>query len=151
MIHLTELTEDNWLTVAALSVTEEQKPFLAPPIGILARGYVYRNCNSHIYVINNEHQIIGVALVRDFTDEPLGYDFQQFMIDQRFQNKGYGTEALKQILDSLKSDGRFNQVEVCVNKADSPALHLYEKVGFVDTGYIDEALPDCMNLVYCFK
>jgi len=151
MIHLTEVTEENWLDIARLSVTEEQKCFLAPAIGILARGYVYRNCNSHIFVIADDRQIVGVALVRDFIDEPLGYDLQQFMIDRHFQNRGYGTKALKLILDFLKNDGRFNCVEVCVNKTDSPALHVYEKVGFVDTGYIDDDLPDCLNLAYYFE
>lgn len=150
MIHLTDVTEENWLSIASLSVKEEQKSFLAPAIGIIARGYVYRNCNSRVIAIADDAQIVGVALIRDFTDEPLGYDLQQFMIDRHFQNKGYGTEALKLILESLEKDGRFNCVEVCVNKADSPALRVYEKVGFVDTGYVDEDLPDCLNLVYYF-
>lgn len=148
MIRLVEVNEDNWIDIARLSVAEEQKGYLDRPIGIIARGYVYRECNAHVFGIECEKQIVGVALVRDFTDEPLGYDLQQFMIDQRFQNKGYGTEALRLILDFLKKDGRFERVEVCVNKADAAALRVYEKVGFVDSGYVDEELPDCLNLIY---
>lgn len=70
------------------------------------------------------------------------------MIDQRFQNKGYGTEALRQILKILKQEGRYNGVEVCVNREDTMAKHVYEKVGFVDSGYIDEDLPNCLNLIF---
>ena len=79
MVKLTEVTEENWSEVASLNVKDEQKEYLAPPIGILARGYVYRNCNAKVFVIENDGVIVGVALVREFTDEPLGYDLQQFM------------------------------------------------------------------------
>ena len=44
-MRLISITEDNWMEVASLSVKEEQKKYVAPAIGILARGYVYRDCN----------------------------------------------------------------------------------------------------------
>ena len=148
MIHLVDVNEENWLDIAGLSVKEEQQKYLDRPIGIIARGYIYRDCNARVFGIADDSQMVGVALVRDFTDEPLNYDLQQFMIDQRFQNKGYGTEALGLILNFLKQERRYNGVEVCVNREDTAALHVYEKVGFVDSGYIDEDLPDCLNLIY---
>ena len=147
MIHLVEVTEENWIAIASLSVAEEQKTFLAPAIGILARGYVYRNCNARVLGIADDEQIVGVALVREFTDDPLGYDLQQFMIDAKYQNRGYGLAALQQILDMLRAEGRYDTVEVCVKKAAAAALRVYEKAGFVDSGYVDEDLPDCVNLV----
>ena len=151
MVKLIEVTEENWLDIARLSVTDEQQAFLDRPIGIIARGYVYRNCNARVIGIKNDAQIVGVALVRDLSEEPACYDLQQFMIDRRFQNKGYGCDALMLIIESLKREGRYNCVEVCVNKADASALRAYEKVGFVDTGYIDDDAPDCLNLMYYFR
>ena len=139
MIKLTDITEDNWLAVASLSVKDSQKYYVASALGILARGYVYRDCNGGVTV--------GAALVREFTDEPLGYDLQQFMIDQRYQGRGYGSAALGLILDELRKEGRYDHVEVCVKKADAGAIRLYEKHGFVDSGYIDEAVPDALNLI----
>ncbi len=147
MIKLIDVTEDNWLEVASLSVAEEQRKYLANPIGILARGYVYRNCNANIFVVSNGEAIVGVALVREFTDEPLGYELQQFMIDQKYQGKGYGSEALQLILNELRTENHFDHVEVCVKKDDTVAIHVYEKLGFVDSGYIDEQLPDSLNLI----
>ena len=148
---LIDVTEENWLDIARLSVSEEQQAFLDRPIGIIARGYVYRSCNARVIGIADDNQVVGVALVRDLDEEPACYDLQQFMIDQRFQNKGYGTQALKQIINQLQAEGKYNCVEVCVNKADAPALRVYEKAGFVDTGYIDDGAPDCLNLMYYFK
>ena len=147
MIRLTEITEDNWLEAASLSVKDSQKGFLAPAAGIIARGYVYRNCGGRVLVIENDGTIVGLALVREFTDEPLGYDLQQFMIDKRFQGRGYGSAALSLILDMLRKEGRYDHVEVCVKKDDKEALRLYEKHGFTDSGYYDEDAPDSINMI----
>lgn len=150
MLRLAEVTEDNWLEAASLSVDEDQKRFLAPAIGILARGYVYRNSNARVFVIENDGTAVGLALVRDFTDEPVGYDLQQFMIDKRYQGRGFGSRALELILAELKTERRFDHVEVCVKKDASAAIHLYEKHGFVDSGYVDEDLPDSLNMICRF-
>ena len=107
-MRLISVTEDNWMDVASLSVKEEQKKYVAPAIGILARGYVYRDCNAKIYAFENDGVIVGTALVREFTDEPLGYDLQQFMIDEKYQGKGYGSRALELILDELRKEGRYD-------------------------------------------
>lgn len=151
-MRLISVTEDNWMDVAALSVKEEQKGFVAPAIGILARGYVYRDCNVKIYAFEKDGIIVGTALVREFTDEPLGYDLQQFMVDEQYQRKGYGSQALQLILDELRTEKHFDHVELCVKKADTEAIRLYEKHGFVDSGYIDEDLPDSLNMIcYLFE
>jgi len=151
MISLKEVDENNWIAVSRLSVRDEQKAFLDHPLGIIARGYVYRNCNPKVFAIANDDTIVGVALVRNLDEEPACYDLQQFMIDRQFQNKGFGTDALKLILLLLKDEMKYDCVEVCVNKLDDSALRLYEKNGFVDTGYVDEDVPDCLNLRYHFK
>ena len=146
-MRLISVTEDNWMDVASLSVKEEQKKYVAPAIGILARGYVYRDCNAKIYAFENDGVIVGTALVREFTDEPLGYDLQQFMIDEKYQGKGYGSRALELILDELRKEGRYDHVELCVKKADAEAIRLYGKHGFTDSGYVDEDLPDSLNMI----
>ena len=147
MIRLIPVTEDNWMDVASLAVKEHQRNYVAPAIGILARGYVYRDCNVKVYAFEENSIIVGTALVREFTDEPLGYDLQQFMIDQQYQNKGYGSQALQLILDELWEEGHYDHVELCVKKTDTEAIHLYEKYGFVDSGYVDEDLPDSLNMI----
>lgn len=145
------VTEDNWLDVASLAVKEYQKNYVAPAIGILARGYVYRDCNAKVYAFDQDGVIVGMALVREFTDEPLGYDLQQFMIDGQYQRKGYGTQALLLVLDELRKENHYDHVELCVKKADAEAIRLHEKCGFTDSGYVDEDLPDSMNMICCLS
>ena len=146
-VRLIPVTEDNWMEIASLDVKEHQKSYVAPAAGILARGYVYRGCNAKIFAFEGDGTIVGMALVREFTDEPSGYDLQQFMVDRRYQNRGYGSRALRLILDELRKEGRYDHVELCVKKADEEAIRLYEKHGFADSGYFDEDLPDSLNMI----
>ena len=149
MVRLVQVTEDNWMEIASLAVKENQRGYVAPSVGILARGYVYRDCHARVYAFGQEDVIVGMALVREFTDEPPGYDLQQFMIDGRYQNRGYGTQALQLILEELRKEHRYDHVELCVKKTDTEAIRLYEKAGFTDSGYVDEDLPDSLNMI-CF-
>lgn len=150
MLKLAEINEDNWLEVRRLTVSEAQQGFMDSALGIIARGYVYRESRAKVYAIADGDTVIGAALVKDLDDEPACYDLQQFMIDARFQGRGYGTEALRLILSELEKERRYPCAEVCVKRDDQTALRVYEKVGFVDTGYVDENAPDCLNLMYYF-
>ena len=151
MLTLIEINEQNWLDFASLTVREDQKAFLDCALGIIARGYAYRACRASVIGIADNDTAIGIALVKDLDEEPACYDLQQFMIDRRFQGKGYGTEALYRILAELGRERKYDCVEVCVNKEDAAALRLYEKLGFTDTGYVDDDAPDCLNLMYHFS
>ena len=150
MVNLIELNEENWPDFAGLSVDESQKTFLASNIGIIARGYVYRNFRAKVIGIVADGTPVGLAMVRDIDDEPACYELQQFMIDQNFQGQGYGFRALELILTALKAEQKYTCVEVCVKREDAQAIHVYEKAGFVDSGYIDDTVPDCLHFVYHF-
>ena len=50
-IRLEPITEENWLDVARLEVAPEQRGFLDTPLGILARGYVYREQRARVFAI----------------------------------------------------------------------------------------------------
>ena len=132
----------------SLSVNENQRGFLDTALGIIARGYVYRASRARIIGFEADGALVGLALVKDLDEEPACYDLQQFMIDGRFQGRGFGTEALRLILAELEKERKYPCVEVCVKNTDSPALRLYEKLGFVDTGYVDDSAPGCVNLRY---
>ena len=150
MIRLTEVDERNWTEIAKLAVRDDQKGFLDSAAGILARGYAYRACRARVIGITEGGIMVGVALVKDLDEEPVCYDLQQFMIDHRFQGRGYGTKALRLILEELGKERKYDCVEVCVKKEDTAALRVYGKAGFRDTGYTDPDAPDCINLRYRF-
>ena len=148
MIRLTEIDETNFFDARALSLREDQRRFLDSPLGILARGYVYRDQRARVLAVTDEETVVGLLLVKDMDVEPACYDLQQFMIDSRYQGKGYGRAALELLLADLRKEGKYDAVEVCVDKANAAALALFTGTGFRDTGYVDPDLPECLNLMY---
>ena len=150
-IELVDVDEGNWLDVRALRVGDGQEGFLDSAVGIIARGYVYRSSRARVIGIAHDGTMVGVALVKDLDEDPACYDLQQFMIDRRYQGQGFGTEALRLILLQLAAERKYGCVEVCVKKDDAAALRMYGKAGFVDTGYVDDEAPGCLNLRYGFE
>ena len=150
MVTLADINESNFPAFRRLRVAEEQTGFLDNAVGILARGYVYRTERARVVGIVDGECAVGLALVKDLDEQPACYDLQQFMIDERFQRRGFGTEALRLILAELAQERKYECVEVCVKEDDAAALRLYKKAGFTDTGYVDEDAPDSRNLRYSF-
>ncbi len=151
MVKLVEINEDNWMDYAALRVRAGQAGFLDSALGILARGYAYRACRARVIGIAEGQTPVGLALVKDLDEEPSCYDLQQFMIDGQWQGRGFGTRALEMLLAELAEERKYPCAEVCVKRENAAALHLFQKLGFTDTGYIDPDVPDSLNLTYHFK
>ena len=84
-------------------------------------------------------------------DDFNAYNLSQFFIDQRYQGKGFGYEAVNQILQLMREDGKYDKVVLCYIEGNDAARGLYEKLGFRDSGYIDPDVPDCLNLMYDFR
>ena len=131
MIHLKEVTPNNWRL--RLSVSEEQKSYVADSKGLLARAWAYKNHRSNAFVIYNDNIAVGMALYYDY-DEGNAYDLSQFFIDHRYQGKGFGLEATRQILEMMKSDGKYDKVILCYIDGNQAAKRMYEKLGFTLTG-----------------
>ncbi|MBN2794660.1 MAG: GNAT family N-acetyltransferase [Clostridia bacterium] len=148
MITLKEVTEDNWLDACNIQLHDFQKSFVATPLGVIARAYVYRNHRPILRLIYSDLTLVGMFLLKDLEKEPSCYELQQLLIDKRHQNKGYGIAALNQLIDSLREERKYDHIDVSVAKSDLGAIHLYHKVGFVETGYINPAVPNSINLRY---
>lgn len=135
MIKLVTIDPDNWRL--GLKVSGAQKRFVAESAGILARAYAYRERRSNAYIIYNDDLPVGMALYYD-CDELNAYDFSQFFIDVRYQGNGFGIEAAGQILELMKSDGKYDKVTLCYIDGNVAAKNMYEKLGFHLTGECDE-------------
>lgn len=135
----------------ALQVADHQKKFVSDPAGILAWAREYKQMNGICWGIYADRELVGLALVHDLTEEPACYHLCQLMIDERYQGRGYGQKALAEILNHCRREGRFPRVEVCVKKENTAAIHVYEKAGFRDLGYIDPEAPDSVCMVYEFS
>lgn len=134
MIRFVTIDPDNWRL--GLKVSEAQKGFVSNSEKLLARAYAYRNSRSNAFVIYNDAIPVGMVLYYD-CDEVNAYDFSQLFIDERYQGKGFGIEAARQILEMMKSDGKYDKVILCYIDENNAAKKMYEKLGFRLTGERD--------------
>ena len=147
MITLQPINEMNFMEAAALNVSESQSKFVASAPMILARAYAYRDQNAVCWGIFKDEQMVGLAMLHDMEEEPACYHLCEFLIDEKYQNRGIGQKALQLILDHCRREGTFSRVEVCVKKTDTMAIHVYQKAGFVDSSYQDPDAPDSLCMV----
>ena len=131
MIHLEPVTPDNWRE--RLEVRPDQEKFVASKTTILSRAWAYRDAGSRAFMIYDDETPVGLALYHDWEDEEeneYSYDFDQLLIDARYQGRGYGTEAVRQILAMMEAEGKYDTVTLCYVEGNDGARRLYEKFGF---------------------
>ena len=134
MIRLEPVTPDNWRE--RLEVRPDQEKFVAPKATILARAWAYRDARSRAFMIYHDETPVGLALYHDWEDEEENeycYDFDQLLIDARYQGRGYGTETVRQVLAMMEADGKYDKVVLCYVEGNDDARRLYEKFGFTQT------------------
>lgn len=116
MISLKAINHSNWLQCIELEVAEEQRQYVNPNIFSLAESFVHSDANKEDadeyyrcipFAIYNDEQMIGFTLISyekecDFDDTP-GYEIYRLMIAKDYQGKGYGKEAMKRILEYIKT------------------------------------------------
>ena len=135
MVRLEIVDPENWRL--GLKVSESQKRFVSDDMGLLARAYAYRENRSNAYIIYDNDVPVGMALYYD-CDERKAFDLSQIFIDERYQGKGFGTKAARQILQLMEADGKYDKVILCYIDGNEAAQKMYEKLGFHLTGECDE-------------
>ena len=83
--------------------------------------------------------MVGYVMVIYDYDVP-EYDIWHMIIDESMQGCGYGSSALDQVIDYIKTKpfGTSNRVALTCNKNNTIARKLYESKGFLATGVEDE-------------
>ena len=149
MIKLQKITWDNWEECMRLEVTEEQDNYIASNMYSLAQSYVAQ-LNDELppmtYAICNDDVLIGFTMFgydtadeNEHDNEPC-YFIARFMIDKRHQNKGFGKQAMVEVLEYIKSypQGAAASVYLSYEPSNVVAQKLYKSLGFVETGNICE-------------
>ena len=137
-IQLRKITEENFIDAFHLKLASGQERFVSHPIRSLAQAYVYREQCQPFGIYEDETMVGYVMVIYDY-DIP-EYDIWHMMIDESYQNRGYGSAALDRVLDYIKSKpfGSSNRVTLTCNRENIRALNLYQSKGFTETGAADE-------------
>ena len=135
MVSIRPVTRENLEEVLALRVGEGQEKYVISNAESLSRAYVYSE-TAYPFAIYDDDIIVGFIMM-GYYEAKRYYTLWEFMIDHKYQNKGYGRQALKLGLEFVRD--KFGQVDIYtgVTPGNTVAKKLYESVGFVSTGLIE--------------
>lgn len=140
-IRLVTLNDDIKEEYLSLKVHDYQDTFVEPPEESLEDKESHAwNVDWNIECIYADNHMIGYAMHGMNSRKDVWLD--RFMIDKRYQGRGYGTEALKQLIDKVKTDyPDRNNILLSVEKHNESAIKMYESFGFIMTDYMDGIYP----------
>ena len=150
MIRLEEINGKNVWDILKLRVSDAQKSFVAPNDVSIIEAYIAITHHGQAFpfgIYDNETPVgfcmIGFGADDDWEDAPAiaknNYNLWRFMIDERYQGKGYGKAAMKQIMDYIASEpcGSAEYCWLSYEPENVAAKKLYASFGFRETGEWD--------------
>jgi diamine N-acetyltransferase len=152
MITLRKITLQNRRKMFKLEVSEEQRRFVASNLSSVASCYVLATnggCPMPFAIYADEQMVGFVMIVYGITGYELpaiadgNYCILRFMIDARYQNRGYGRAAMHEILAYIRTlpAGLAQYCWIGYEPDNFVAKRLYESVGFRENGEISENEP----------
>lgn len=133
MIRLCPITKENIDQILCLSVYDEQKGFVSSVAESLAQAYVYGD-TAFPFAVYNDDEPVGFIMM-GYYEAKHYYTLWKFLIDKKYQHKGYGRQALELGLEFIKERFDPDAVYTGVAYGNNTAKKLYESVGFEDTGF----------------
>lgn len=129
LLKLTNLSIENINDCLALEVEQWQKDDVRPFSECLAFAYVTPETTIPL-AIELENKAIGFLVIKLNADTKI-IRLSDFMIDYRSQAKGFGTQALRELILFAESLTYFNRIEAFVTIGNGSAYHALEKAGFM--------------------
>lgn len=135
MVELRKVTQENFEEVISLSVVENQASFVASNVYSLAQAGVYRETAFPFAIYANDN-LVGFIMMGYYEKESQ-YTLWRFMIDKKYQGKGYGKPALKLAVNYMIDNFEVKELGTGTHCENFVAQKLYESIGFKETGEID--------------
>ena len=127
------------MSILQLDVNPEQKSLVASNAVSIAQAHFNKDAWFRGIYVNNKP--IGFVMISDTLlksksnpNHRPSYYLWRFMIDAKNQGKGYGKEAMKLIINHLKSRPKAKEFLLSHSKSDGNAGEFYKKCGFKYTG-----------------
>lgn len=124
MLRFRKVTKKNYWDIVDLD--GGNKSFAAPNSEFLLSA-VFNDRLSGIKAIYNDKKAIGLAYFYNIKNIPF---LALFMIDKKYQGKGFGSEIFPKLLKLIKRTCKSKQIELNVTAKNSIAISLYKKNGF---------------------
>jgi GNAT superfamily N-acetyltransferase len=133
MIHLQEITRDNFMSYTDLEHTHE---FAESAAMALALAYALRKQWTAYGIAQGDTPIGMVHIMDKPIGTPCDHAFSEFFIADDYLRKGNGSAALAAILKKCRENG-FDEVRVVVDPENTVLLDFMQKRGFKNIGKAD--------------
>ncbi len=146
MIDLRKIVYQNLYDIANLSVAEDQKRFITPNTDSIMQAYVAITNHSVAlpFGIYEDETPVGFIMFgytpKDSIELPEitrgNYCLWRIMIDQRYQNKGYGKAAVEMGTEYVRqlAMGAAKYCWLCYQPENEVTVKLCRSIGFRDCG-----------------
>lgn len=150
MLRLEKVTGKNVWSILKLSVSQEQESFVAPNDVSIIEAYTAITGNGYAFPFGIYEDdipvgflIVGFDADDYWEDAPSiakeNYNLWRLMIDKNYQKKGYGKEAVRLVLEFIKTFpcGKADFCWLSYEPENEVAKRLYHSFGFAETGEMD--------------
>lgn len=139
-VELRPLDESNIKDCVSLKVAKDQEEYIATNEDSIAAAKENAKV-ARPFVIYADGMAVGFTMFAfepDYEDPDDRYWLWRFMIDERYQGRGLGKEALKLIIGYFKENGATN-IRLSTKESNINAIGLYKSLGFRPNGeMVDE-------------
>jgi diamine N-acetyltransferase len=137
-VTLHNITQKNWRKIARLSdkLPETQRRYVAHnAISMLDQHYEPENLYQ--FGVYDGDTPVGYVLYGVDPDTQYWW-IVRLMIATDQQGKGYGAAVMQQLIDIMRAKPGCNAIYISFVPENTVARKLYERLGFVDTGKIED-------------
>jgi diamine N-acetyltransferase len=149
VVTLREITCENIRAVLGLSVAPEQRIVYPRSNGYsIAEGH-YPDDDDPVWmrVIYADETPVGFLMTSEARD--LGeYFLWRLMVDAQHQRKGYGSRAVRLLIERIKASGNARKLLTSHLKGDGDAGGFYRKLGFAYTGEVIHGIDYVMEIAF---
>ena len=136
MVEFRTITKENIDDVLKLRIAKHQETFVSTTAESLAQAYVY-NETAFPFAIYAGEILVGFIML-GYYEVKNQYTLWKFIIDEKYQKKGYGRCALKLAINYFIDKFNVGEVYVGVAFGNDIARDLYYSMGFRETGEKDK-------------
>jgi len=142
-VELRKLDKSNYREILKLKVATDQTGFVATNAVSIAQAHFHPE--AWFRGIYAGDTAIGFVMLEIDVSKP-EYYLWRFMIDEKHQGKGYGFQAMKQVIEYVKGLPDSQELLLSYVPGDGNPQGFYEKLGFVETGEMEEG-----EVMMCLK
>lgn len=134
MIQLKLVDETTFEAVVQLSVAQKDERRLASNLYSLAQAWLYRETEPFepLAILAGKRVVGFLLLLKE--EEKESYLIWRLMIDQAYQNRGYGKEALKWVIRRARNDPACSHLVTSYVVGNHKMRGILDGLGFQSTG-----------------